>query len=198
MRGGRSHHTLLQRYSLENTESVGKAGPYEKVMCATLKGSMQHEAARSHCYFMTIPVKVRYGTKITTTYDLLDSDKTVGLLTGLNNLSIFRSSENRHGGEGEPDAMLAALGWFFEVGSSAQDEKRCLHVLSLSNDELCLSPYDNVISCGLKCDNSREDRLALEIMNKSVELVNDIFSFLCFGWTSRPCFSITGLRLSVV
>ena len=29
--------------------------------------------AASHCYFTTIPVKVRYGNEITTTYALLDS-----------------------------------------------------------------------------------------------------------------------------
>ena len=103
-------------------------------------------------------------------------DKTVGLLIGLDNPSIFRSSENKYGGEGEPDAMLTALGWtLFGVGSSAQDENRCLYVSSLSDDKLCVSPYDNVISCGLECDNSREDRLALEIMNKSVQLVNGHF-----------------------
>ena len=103
-------------------------------------------------------------------------DKTVGLLIGLDNPSISRSCENRYGGEGEPDAMLTALGWtLFGVGSSAQDENRCLHVSSLNNDELCVSPYDNVISCGLECDNSREDRLALEIINKSVQLVNGHF-----------------------
>ena len=34
---------------------------------------MRYEAARSHCYFMTIPVKMRYGNEITTTYALLDS-----------------------------------------------------------------------------------------------------------------------------
>ena len=269
--GGRSHHTLLHKYSLENTESVVGPGPSEKVMSSTLSGSTRHEAARSQCYFMTISVKVRYGNETTTTYALLDSgsqrtfcekglarrlgasgprevlpiqtlssgsdpafvdgmliplsvrslgrgrevelhevltvdkiplratavptalelqemqhlkgvelhelqDKTVGLLIGLDNPSIVRACENRYGGEGKPDAMLTALGWtLFGVGSSAQDENRCLHVSSLNNDELCVSPYDNVISCGLDCDNSREDRLALEIMNKSVQLVNGHF-----------------------
>ena len=71
--GRRSHHTLLHKYSLENTESAGESGPSEEVMSSTLNGSTQHEAARSHCYFMTIQVKVRYGTEITSTYALLDS-----------------------------------------------------------------------------------------------------------------------------
>ena len=99
-------------------------------------------------------------------------DNTVGLLIGLDNPSIFSSSENRYGGEGESDAMLTALGWtLFGVDSSAQDENRCMHVLSLSDDELCVSPYDNVISCGLECDSSKKDRFDLEIIIKSVELV---------------------------
>ena len=52
--------------------------------------------------------------------------------------------------DGDP-LMLTALGWtLFGVGSSAQDENRCLYVSSLSDDELCVSPYDNVISCGLE------------------------------------------------
>ena len=91
-------------------------------------------------------------------------DKTVGLLIGIANPFIFRSSENRHGREKEPNAMLtAALAQtLFGVGS-AQDEKCCLHVLSMSNDELCVSPYDYVISCGLECDNSKEDRLVLDL-----------------------------------
>ena len=71
--GGRSHHTLLHKYSLENTESVGESGASEKVMCSTLNGSTRYETPHSHCYFITISVKVKYGNEITTTYALLDS-----------------------------------------------------------------------------------------------------------------------------
>ena len=60
-------------WKIPNLLAVGESGLSEKVMCATLNGSTQYEAACSHCYFMTIPMKIRYGTEITTTYALLDS-----------------------------------------------------------------------------------------------------------------------------
>ena len=96
--------------------------------------------------------------------------------------------------------MLTALGWtLIGVGSSAQDENRCMHVSSLNNDELYVLPYDNVISCGLECDNSSEDRLALEIMNKSVQLVNGHFQLPLVWRDKRALFSNSrGLWLSVV
>ena len=72
--GKRSHHTLLHMYPQDS--SVAASGSKTPVgeMCATLYGSAKNERSNdSCCYFITIPVKVRYVNKTTKTYTLLDS-----------------------------------------------------------------------------------------------------------------------------
>ena len=55
-------------------------------------------------------------------------DKTVGLLMGLDNFSLFRPLENRCGAEGEPDAVLTVLGWtLFGTISSLDATGSCIH-----------------------------------------------------------------------
>ena len=106
-------------------------------------------------------------------------DKTVSLLIGLDNFSLFRPLENRCGAEGEPDAVLTVLGWtLFGTISSPQDGiKSCMHVSTLHDEGVCLerAPHDFVLSCGLECDNSKEDRVAFELMQNSVKIVDGHF-----------------------
>ena len=270
--GRRSHHTLLHIYPSDLSEVASGSKTPVGAMCATLCGSLQNETRNdSCCYFMTVPVKVRYKNKTTKTYALLDSgsqrtfcekelarrlgasgprevlpiqtlssgsdpavvdgmliplsvtslthgnevelhevltvdaiplraavpialeinqmqhlegvelhelqDKSVGLLIGLDNPALFRPLESRHGKNGEPDAVLTTLGWtlFGTAFSSSQENDYCFHVSTLTDRALTTSPYDNVISCGLECDNSKEDRIALEQMERSVKLVNGHF-----------------------
>ena len=104
-------------------------------------------------------------------------DKSVGLLIGLDNPTLFRPLESRHGKNGEPDAILTTLSWtlFGTAFSSSQENDYCFHVSTFTDRALTTSPYDNAISCGLECDNSKEDRIALEQMERSVKLVNGRF-----------------------
>ena len=270
--GRRSHHTLLHIYPSDLSEVASGSKTPVGAMCATLCGSLQNETRNdSCCYFMTVPVKVRYKNKTAKTYALLDSgsqrtfcekelarrlgasgprevlpiqtlssgsdpavvdgmliplsvmslthgnevelhevltvdaiplraavpialelnqmqhlegvelhelqDKSVGLLIGLDNPALFRPLESRHGKNGEPDAVLTTLGWtlFGTAFSSSQENDYCFHVSTLTDRALTISPYDSAISCGLECDNSKEDRIALEQMERSVKLVNGHF-----------------------
>ena len=256
--GKRSHHTLLHIYPSDLSEVASGSKTPVGAMCATLCGSLQNETRNdSCCYFMTVPVKVRYKNKTTKTYALLDSgsqrticekelarrlgasgprevlpiqtlssgsdpavvdgmliplsvtslthgnevelhevltvdaiplraavptalelnrmqhlegvelhelqDKSVGLLIGLDNPALFRPLESRHGKNGEPDAVLTTLGWtlFGTAFSSSQENDYCFHVSTLTDRA--------------KCDNSKEDRIALEQMERSVKLVNGHF-----------------------
>ena len=72
--GKRLHHTLLHIYPQDPSEVASSSKTPVGAMCATHCGSAQNERSNdSCCYFMTIPVKVRYGNKTNRTYALFDS-----------------------------------------------------------------------------------------------------------------------------
>ena len=108
-------------------------------------------------------------------------DKSVGLLIGLDNPALFRPLESRHGKNGE--CCLDHIGLdLLTAFSSSQENDYCFHVSTLR--ALTTSPYDNVISCGLECDNSKEDRIANK-WNDPLSLLTDISNCLCSGVISK-------------
>jgi len=108
-------------------------------------------------------------------------NKFVGLLIGLGNPALFRPLDGRYGEEEEPDALLTVLDWtlFGSSFSRHEDKNSFMHVSSCFNknalNEKSYSPYDTVLSCGLKCANSAEYRIALELMKNSVKLIDGHF-----------------------
>ena len=104
-------------------------------------------------------------------------NKSVGLLIGLDNPALFRPLESRHGRNGEPDAILTTLDWtlFGTASSGLQGSDHCFHVCTLTDHALAASTYQSAFSCGLECDNSKEDRIALEQMEQSVQLIDGHF-----------------------
>ena len=110
-------------------------------------------------------------------------DKTVGILIGLDAPLVFRSMDSRFGPQGTPDAIKTVLGWVLfgpALTPTNHCENRCrtcMHV-SLPVDpvfNLDAPPHNHVISCGLEKYNSREDRLAHQVMKDSVRVVNGHF-----------------------
>ena len=69
------------------------------------------------------------------------------------------------------------MGWtlFGTISSSLQGSDHCFHVCTLADHALAASPYQSAVSCGPECDNSKENRIALEQMKQYVQLINGHF-----------------------
>ena len=73
-------------------------------------------------------------------------NKSVGLLIGVDNHSVFRHFDERHGKDGEPDAIQTVLGWtLFGVMVMTQAKER-LHQRCAINPNLCESnPLEKIV-----------------------------------------------------
>ena len=127
------------------------------------------------------------------------SDKTIGLLIGVDASVVFRALESRFGPEGTPDAIRTSLGWVLfgpalrcqccaEVRNNSATDT-CMHVILPENAKIdpSLPPHEYEVGCGLDHDNSREDRLALKIMKDSIKIVNGHFQ-LPLLWRHKNVF----------
>ena len=127
------------------------------------------------------------------------SDKTIGLLIGVDASVVFRVLESRFGPEGTPDAIRTSLGWVLfgpalrcqccaEVRNNSATDT-CMHVILPENAKVDpnLPPHEYEVGCGLDHDNSREDRLALKIMKDSIKIVNGHFQ-LPLLWRHKNVF----------
>ena len=127
------------------------------------------------------------------------SDKTIGILIGVDASVVFRALESRFGPEGTPDAIRTSLGWVLfgpalrcqccaEVGNDSATDT-CMHVTLPENAKVdpSLPPHEYEVGCGLDHDNSREDRLALKIMKDSIKIVNCHFQ-LPLLWRHKNVF----------
>ena len=112
-------------------------------------------------------------------------DKTIDLLVGLDVPSVFRPLDVRFGSEGTPDAIKTRFGWMLfgpALSSSHESPNDSVSTVAFVNhcslaDELALEfpPHRYTAECGIISDSSREDRVALDILNESVEFVDGHF-----------------------
>ena len=114
------------------------------------------------------------------------SDKSVGLLIGLDTPVAFRQLDSRFGPEGFPSAIKTPLGWvLFGLGPSLD----ALGSLSAScmlvgRTEQCSDEFLPSPSCGFDRQNSREDRISFQIMEDEIKLVDGHYQ-LPLLWRSK-------------
>ena len=103
-------------------------------------------------------------------------DKSVGILIGLDAHEVFRPLETRFGPDGAPDAIKTPLGWILFGAVSDKREKAanssCMHVTLREQADSYLPLEEQVNSCGLDGESSREDRLSFKQMKETVKLVD--------------------------
>ena len=105
-------------------------------------------------------------------------DKTVGLLIGIDTPAALRPLDCRFGEDGGPEAVRTPLGWVLygpaESSSLKGNDVSCFNIALCDVNDNFPSPHEFVLKGELTNDNSREDRVAHEIL-KNAEIVKGHF-----------------------
>ena len=106
-------------------------------------------------------------------------DKSVDLLIGTDYAPASVPLESRASSQEGPVAAKTPLGWTLYGPMLKSDEMMPINLTSMhmlvTHQESILAPHQYVEEGELKCDNSREDRIALERMKSSITFIDGHF-----------------------
>ena len=106
-------------------------------------------------------------------------DKSAGLLVGLDASTVFRPLQSIYGPEGTPDAIKTVFGCALfgpapDIPKTDGEGVSCMHLACADMNEDC-EGIKQLFADALTEPNSREDRIAYQLMKYSIQLSNGHF-----------------------